>query len=55
MQRRDVYGAWEQYLGLEHPDNAPKRIHAAYQVISMLGSYAWAYSVLGKRTKKIAA
>ncbi|KAM3398747.1 ubiquitin C-terminal hydrolase 13 isoform X1 [Capsicum galapagoense] len=31
FQRRDVYGAWEQYLGLEHPDNAPKRIHAAYQ------------------------
>ncbi|CAN4119124.1 unnamed protein product [Withania somnifera] len=31
FQRRDVYGAWEQYLGLEHPDNAPKRTHAAYQ------------------------
>ncbi|KAH0777991.1 hypothetical protein KY290_009402 [Solanum tuberosum] len=31
FQRKDVYGAWEQYLGLEHPDNAPKRIHAAYQ------------------------
>ncbi|MCD9642665.1 ubiquitin carboxyl-terminal hydrolase 13, partial [Datura stramonium] len=31
FQRRDVYGAWEQYLGLEHPDNAPKRPHAAYQ------------------------
>ncbi|KAK4275972.1 hypothetical protein QN277_018978 [Acacia crassicarpa] len=25
FQRRDVYGAWEQYLGLEHTDNAPKR------------------------------
>ncbi|CAK9170929.1 unnamed protein product [Ilex paraguariensis] len=24
-KRRDVYGAWEQYLGLEHSDNAPKR------------------------------
>ncbi|GMP98432.1 hypothetical protein CsSME_00046321 [Camellia sinensis var. sinensis] len=29
FQRRDVYGAWEQYLGLEHSDTAPKR---AYQV-----------------------
>ncbi|PHT31660.1 Ubiquitin carboxyl-terminal hydrolase 12 [Capsicum baccatum] len=25
FQRRDVYGAWEQYLGLEHTDNGPKR------------------------------
>ncbi|KAJ6901063.1 hypothetical protein NC652_026990 [Populus alba x Populus x berolinensis] len=24
FQRRDIYGAWEQYLGLEHSDNAPK-------------------------------
>ncbi|KAK4358507.1 hypothetical protein RND71_020736 [Anisodus tanguticus] len=31
FQRRDVYGAWEQYLGLEHPDSAPKRPHAACQ------------------------
>ncbi|XP_069147745.1 ubiquitin C-terminal hydrolase 13-like isoform X11 [Solanum lycopersicum] len=31
FQRKDVYGAWEQYLGLEHSDNAPKRINAAYQ------------------------
>ncbi|KAL0908829.1 hypothetical protein M5K25_023338 [Dendrobium thyrsiflorum] len=29
FQRRDVYGAWEQCLGLEHSDTAPKR---AYQV-----------------------
>ena len=29
FQRRDVYGAWEQYLGLEHSDNAPKRSYAA--------------------------
>ncbi|KAL0912228.1 hypothetical protein M5K25_018190 [Dendrobium thyrsiflorum] len=29
FQRRDVYGAWEQYLGLEHSDTSPKR---AYQV-----------------------
>ncbi|XP_019434168.1 PREDICTED: ubiquitin carboxyl-terminal hydrolase 12-like isoform X2 [Lupinus angustifolius] len=29
FQRRDVYGAWEQYLGLEHIDNAPKRSYAA--------------------------
>ncbi|CAH8260155.1 unnamed protein product [Arabidopsis lyrata] len=31
FQRRDVYGAWEQYLGLEHIDNAPKRAYAANQ------------------------
>jgi len=31
FQRRDVYGAWEQYLGLEHPDTAPKRPHTANQ------------------------
>ncbi|KAK7824510.1 ubiquitin carboxyl-terminal hydrolase 13 [Quercus suber] len=30
-KRRDVYGAWEQYLGLEHTDNAPKRSYAANQ------------------------
>ncbi|KAF3646209.1 Ubiquitin carboxyl-terminal hydrolase 12 [Capsicum annuum] len=28
FQRRDVYGAWEQYLGLEHTDNGPKRSYA---------------------------
>ncbi|CAH9102392.1 unnamed protein product [Cuscuta europaea] len=31
FQRRDVYGAWEQYLGLEHSDNTPKRTYAASQ------------------------
>ncbi|XAR64915.1 Ubiquitinyl hydrolase 1 [Bertholletia excelsa] len=31
FQRRDVYGAWEQYLGLEHSDNAPKRSYVANQ------------------------
>ncbi|XP_043711918.1 ubiquitin C-terminal hydrolase 12 isoform X5 [Telopea speciosissima] len=31
FQRRDVYGAWEQYLGLEHSDSAPKRAYAANQ------------------------
>ncbi|KAL4576689.1 hypothetical protein LXL04_012787 [Taraxacum kok-saghyz] len=31
FQRRDVYGAWEQYLGLEHSDNSPKRSYAANQ------------------------
>uniref|UniRef100_A0A7N0VJD6 ubiquitinyl hydrolase 1 n=1 Tax=Kalanchoe fedtschenkoi TaxID=63787 RepID=A0A7N0VJD6_KALFE len=25
QMRRDVYGAWEQYLGLEHVDTTPKR------------------------------
>ncbi|KAA8534612.1 hypothetical protein F0562_032129 [Nyssa sinensis] len=33
FQRRDVYGAWEQYLGLEHSDKAPKRSYAANQVV----------------------
>ncbi|KAA8518418.1 hypothetical protein F0562_015892 [Nyssa sinensis] len=31
FQRRDVYGAWEQYLGLEHPDTSPKRAYSANQ------------------------
>ncbi|KAI3916569.1 hypothetical protein MKW98_026311 [Papaver atlanticum] len=31
FQKRDIYGAWEQYLGLEHSDSAPKRAYAANQ------------------------
>ncbi|KAI0527012.1 hypothetical protein KFK09_002608 [Dendrobium nobile] len=31
FQRRDVYGAWEQYLGLEHSDTTPKRAYTANQ------------------------
>ncbi|CAA0818763.1 Ubiquitin carboxyl-terminal hydrolase 12 [Striga hermonthica] len=31
FQRRDVYGAWEQYLGLEHADTTPKRAYLANQ------------------------
>ncbi|KAL3625974.1 CSN-associated deubiquitinating enzyme Ubp12 [Castilleja foliolosa] len=31
FQRRDVYGAWEQYLGLEHSDTNPKRAYPASQ------------------------
>ncbi|XP_055829915.1 ubiquitin C-terminal hydrolase 13-like [Solanum dulcamara] len=31
LQRRDVSGVYEQYLGLEHSDGAPKRTHAAHQ------------------------
>ncbi|KAI3831116.1 hypothetical protein MKX03_017220 [Papaver bracteatum] len=31
FQRKDVYGAWEQYLGLEHSDSSPKRACAASQ------------------------
>ncbi|XP_052200114.1 ubiquitin C-terminal hydrolase 12-like isoform X1 [Diospyros lotus] len=31
FQRRDIYGAWEQYLGLEHSDTAPKRSYAISQ------------------------
>lgn len=33
FQRRDVYGAWEQYLGLEHSDNAPRRAYSFHQVM----------------------
>ncbi|GMN39634.1 hypothetical protein TIFTF001_008866 [Ficus carica] len=43
FQRRDVYGAWEQYLGLEHSDNAPKRAYAVNQSTAdddLLGSLA---------------
>jgi hypothetical protein len=36
FQRRDVYGAWEQYLGLEHADTAPKRAYTANQVCCCL-------------------
>ncbi|KAH0451894.1 hypothetical protein IEQ34_019193 [Dendrobium chrysotoxum] len=32
FQRRDVYGAWEQCLGLEHSDTAPKRAYQVNQV-----------------------
>ncbi|CAN6342895.1 unnamed protein product [Urochloa humidicola] len=31
FQRRDVYGAWEQYLGLEHTDTTSKRSYTANQ------------------------
>ncbi|XP_044508657.1 ubiquitin C-terminal hydrolase 12-like [Mangifera indica] len=31
FHRRDVYGAWEQYLGLEHSDNAPRRAYSFHQ------------------------
>ncbi|KAJ9540444.1 hypothetical protein OSB04_026950 [Centaurea solstitialis] len=31
FQRRDVYGAWEQYLGLEHSDTTPKKALTANQ------------------------
>lgn len=26
FQKRDVYGAWEQYLGLEHTENAANQV-----------------------------
>lgn len=34
LQRREVYGAWEQYLGMEHTDTAPKRAYTVNQVCS---------------------
>ncbi|KAF5938223.1 hypothetical protein HYC85_025729 [Camellia sinensis] len=33
--RRDVYGTWEQYLGLEHSDNTPKRSYVANQKLTL--------------------
>ncbi|KAG5095267.1 hypothetical protein JHK84_050855 [Glycine max] len=32
FMRRDIYGAWEQYLGLEHNDSAPKKSYAVNQL-----------------------
>ncbi|NP_001346281.1 Ubiquitin carboxyl-terminal hydrolase 12 [Zea mays] len=29
--QRNMYGAWEQYLGLEHPDTAPRKAHTINQ------------------------
>ncbi|MQL74619.1 hypothetical protein Taro_006967, partial [Colocasia esculenta] len=34
FQKRDIYGAWEQYLGLEHSDTAPKRAYTTNQLKS---------------------
>ncbi|KAH7415376.1 hypothetical protein KP509_14G040100 [Ceratopteris richardii] len=31
FSKRDPYGAWEHYLGLEHADTAPKRSHQTNQ------------------------
>ncbi|XP_024396662.1 ubiquitin C-terminal hydrolase 13 [Physcomitrium patens] len=31
FQKKDSYGAWEYYLGLEHIDSAPKRAHQTNQ------------------------
>ena len=36
LQKRDTYGAWEHYLGLEHTDSAPKRSHTTNQVRDFL-------------------
>ncbi|GER45747.1 ubiquitin carboxyl-terminal hydrolase [Striga asiatica] len=43
FQRRDVYGAWEQYLGLEHSDTTPKRSYSSSQGdrIGELGHLIW--------------
>jgi hypothetical protein len=56
--QRNVYGAWEQYLGLEHPDTTPKRVYAANQVKNMSSKYRkyqfWIKSALptGPRKRK---
>ncbi|KAG5133248.1 hypothetical protein JHK82_024436 [Glycine max] len=39
FQRRDIYGAWEQYLGLEHVDSAPKRSYVVNQVSEVYNDY----------------
>ncbi|XP_052175009.1 ubiquitin C-terminal hydrolase 12 isoform X2 [Diospyros lotus] len=31
FQKRDIYGGWEQYLGLEHSDTAPRRVYSVNQ------------------------
>ena len=48
LQRRDVYGAWEQYLGLEHSDNAPKRSYSVNQVTysNALNLYKFSFFLL---------
>ncbi|KAK7391559.1 hypothetical protein VNO78_19975 [Psophocarpus tetragonolobus] len=46
FQRRNVYGPWEQYLGLEHLDSAPKRSHAVNQVSEVNNDY---FSILQNR------
>ncbi|PWZ27498.1 Ubiquitin carboxyl-terminal hydrolase 12 [Zea mays] len=37
FQRREVYGAWEQYLGIEHADTAPKRVYTVNQAFAVFG------------------
>ena len=53
----DVYGAWEQYLGLEHMDNAPKRSYAANQVYKFLAvifaSIATAFRMCSKKISDV--
>ncbi|XP_020222198.1 ubiquitin carboxyl-terminal hydrolase 12 isoform X2 [Cajanus cajan] len=46
FQRRDIYGAWEQYLGLEHTDHAPKRSYVVNQVSEVYNDY---FSILQNR------
>ncbi|XP_057732462.1 ubiquitin C-terminal hydrolase 13-like isoform X2 [Arachis stenosperma] len=41
FQRRDIYGAWEQYLGLEHTDNAPKKSYAVNQFSILQNRHAF--------------
>ncbi|XP_028184930.1 ubiquitin carboxyl-terminal hydrolase 12-like [Glycine soja] len=46
FQRRDIYGVWEQYLGLEHDDSAPKKSYAVNQVSEVYNDY---FSILQNR------
>ncbi|KAL9318045.1 hypothetical protein ACSQ67_014562 [Phaseolus vulgaris] len=46
FQRRDVFGSWEQYLGLEHTDSAPKRSYAVNQVPAVYNDH---FSILQNR------
>ncbi|XP_008677509.1 ubiquitin carboxyl-terminal hydrolase 13 isoform X17 [Zea mays] len=43
FQRREVYGAWEQYLGIEHADTAPKRVYTVNQVPSHARRFGGAF------------
>lgn len=41
QQRREVYGAWEQYLGIEHTDTSPKRFASSNQVDRSITLYIY--------------
>ncbi|XP_058216224.1 ubiquitin C-terminal hydrolase 13-like isoform X1 [Rhododendron vialii] len=42
VQKRDVVGAWEQYLGLEHSDTVPKRLKEGNQLYQSVPKKSYA-------------